>query len=288
MLTDAQRSAFERTGIVKLERAFAASDAARMCDVVWNELRGRYGIEREDPTTWDLHPPTGLRSSKRSRAFDPICASLVSGALDDLLGPGRWDRPEQYGNVLVTMPNASEWRVPHRVWHADFESTYPGDSLFAVKVWALCSDVAAHGGGTPQLAGSHRLFARYLADCQDRAYKPAKEGFLRSHPWLKELSTDDAGDPGRNERFMAADVDIDGIPARVVELTGKAGDAFITHPWVFHSIAVNARNHPRVMRSVAVRRRPPTARRRADTRRSPVTRFMATDVHASEDVHLPN
>jgi hypothetical protein len=45
---------------------------------------------------------------------------------------------------------------------------------------------------------------------------------------------------------------IDGLPVRVVELHGNAGDVFITHARVFHSIAVNANDEPRMMRSGAI------------------------------------
>jgi hypothetical protein len=41
----------------------------------------------------------------------------------------------------------------------------------------------------------------------------------------------------------------------VVELTGAPGDLFVTHPWVFHSIAGNAGTEPRFMRSFAIRER---------------------------------
>ena len=53
-------------------------------------------------------------------------------------------------------------------------------------------------------------------------------------------------------RFLT-ETDVDGLPARVVELTGVPGDVFITHAWVFHSIAANARQTPRMMRSGAIR-----------------------------------
>ncbi|TDD56367.1 hypothetical protein E1263_25345 [Kribbella antibiotica] len=45
------------------------------------------------------------------------------------------------------------------------------------------------------------------------------------------------------------EADVDGIPVRVIELTGRAGDVYITHPWVLHSIAPNTRETPRMMRS---------------------------------------
>jgi hypothetical protein len=257
MLTESQRLQFERDGIIQLQGAFDCRDAERMRDVMWNELRHRYGIEPTDPSTWNLHPPTGMKSSKRSRAFEPILGPIVVDALDDLFGPDRWVRPKNLGNVLVTMPNAATWRVPHKIWHSDFEATAPSHRLFAVKLWALCGDVEPGGGGTPQLAGSHNLFARYLEGGADLDYKAAKAGFLRSHPWLKGLTRDDGVDPDRNERYLDVEVDIDGLPARVVELTGSAGDVFLTHGWVFHSIADNASDQPRLMRSVAVREAQP-------------------------------
>ncbi len=243
--------AFATTGIVKIEGAFGQRDAARMCDVVWNELHGRYGIERSDPSSWYRHEPTGLRSSKRSSAFAPICGAAVAAALDTLLGPGGWRRPRHFGNVLITMPNALEWRVPDRIWHSDFDPTLPRDRVTVVKLWALLDDVEPHGGGTPQLAGSHLAFARYVERTGERDYKRAKFGFLGSHPWLRTL-THDGGDPDRNAVLMDDGADVDGARLRVVECTGRAGDVYVTHPWVFHSIAPNATARPRLMRSVAV------------------------------------
>jgi hypothetical protein len=242
---------FADTGILKLEGAFAERDAARMRDVVWNELYHRHGIERDDASTWHRHEPTGLRSTKRSRAFMPILSPVVSDALDALLGAGRWRPPKHYGNVLVTMPNAEVWRVPHRIWHSDFPPNLPADRLVAVKLWALFDDVAPGGGGTPQLAGSHVAFARYLARTEERDYKRTKVEFLESHPWLVRL-TKDQGEADRNELLMHTGAEVDGAELRVVECTGGAGDVYITHPWVFHSIAVNGSSRPRLMRSVGI------------------------------------
>jgi hypothetical protein len=244
---------FDRTGILRCESVFGPRDAARMRDVIWNELQHRYGIDRCDPATWDLHPPTGLKSAKRSQAFSPICEGAVEELLDKLLGAGCWQRPKTFGNVLVTMPNITTWRVPSAVWHADFPATLPANELVAVKLWALCDDVEPGGGGTPQLSGSHRAFARYLETTSERDYKRCKFGFLRSDPWLKTLTRDD-GDPERNQQLMGNGAIVYGEHLRVVETVGRAGDVFITHPWVFHSIATNASPAPRLMRSVAVRR----------------------------------
>ena len=145
--------------------------------------------------------------------------------------------------------------MPHRLWHPDFGPDVPADHLAAVKLWALCAPVAPGGGGTPQLAGSHALFARYLSSRPGLSYVDAKVGFLRSHPWLQELTTD-RGEADRNRRLLDVEVDIDGLPARVVEVTGDAGDVVIAHGWVFHSIAANATPAPRLMRGVAIVEQP--------------------------------
>lgn len=244
---------FERTGVMRIEAAFDADAAQRMCDVIWNELHRRYEIERSDPTTWNRHPPTGLKSSKKSNAFTPICGPKVETALDALFGAGRWQRPKDFGNVLVTMPNSATWRVPSAIWHSDFQATLPADRLVAVKLWALCDDVDPGGGGTVQLEASHRAFARYLETTDDRDYKRCKFGFLRTHPWLRMLTHDDGG-ADRNHQLMSEGAIVDGVDLRVIETVGRAGDVYITDPWVFHSIATNATERPRLMRSVAIQR----------------------------------
>ena len=251
MLTEQQCADFDRNGILKLEGAFSDDDAVVMRDAFWHEMSSRYGVRGDDPSTWDLHPPNGLKSTKKSRAFDPILGPVLRGALDDLFGAGSWQEPKHMGQVLVTMPNATEWRVPHKIWHSDFEATHTGKRLFALKWWTFFDVVEPGQAGTPQLAGSHNLFARYLQMCEDREYKRARDSFLRSHEWLRGLIKDD-GSPDRNERLMT-EAQVDGLPVRVVELTGRPGDVFLTHPWVFHSIAVNARSTPRMMRSGAIR-----------------------------------
>ena len=223
-------------------------------------MRHRYGIERDDPLTWDRHPPTGLKSAKKSRAFDTVVGPVTAEALDDLFGAEAWVKAKSNGNVLVTMPDASQWRVPHRIWHSDFEATYPPDDLFAVKVWALLDDLVPGGGGTPQLAGSHRLFAA-IRPGRRGPYVQARQARLPQVPPVAEgaLHRRRRCRSDRTERFMGADAGIDGLPARVVELTGDAGDVFLTHAWVFHTIAVNATDRPRLMRQP---RRLPTWRRR--------------------------
>ena len=245
---------FYSTGIVKVEGAFSLVAAARMEDRVWREITRVHGILREDLSTWRGQSPTGLKGCKRHWAFRPILGTAVTSVVDQLLGTGAWEQPKHYGQVLVTLPNASKWRVPHRLWHADFGYEARPGPLFALKYWALLDDVAPGGGGTPQIQGSHLITDRYLREQCDEGtdFKWVHDGIMRSHPWLKALATED-DDPRRNARFMDS-ADIDGLPAQVVELTGRAGDVYITHPWVLHTTAVNAGSRPRIMQTKAVYR----------------------------------
>jgi hypothetical protein len=254
MLSPEQRDQFDRDGIVKVESAFTESRAAHMRAVVWEEMKRRYGMERADSSSWHPHSPTGMKSSKKHPAFAAIFGPPLCGVLDDLFRPGQWTMPRHAGQVLVTMPNATEWRIPPRLWHSDFLYVLPHvETVSAVKVWAMFERVGPGGGGTVQLAGSHRLMERYLRgrSGDDLDFKRVRDGFMGSHPWLKALTNDD-GYPERNARFMVTGASIEGISLRVVELTGKPGDIFVTQPWVMHAAAPNATEVPRMMRSVAV------------------------------------
>lgn len=244
MLTTSQLAEFERDGILRLEGAFSVDDAARMRAVLWRELETRHGMVEHDPSTWTVERPCGLKSTKMSKVFDPILGPVLRGVLDELFGES-WVEPKHVGQVLVTMPEPHEWRVPSKRWHSDF-GTEAGEGLFAVKLWAFFGPCRPGGAGTPQLAGSHALFARHLATLQNTEYKHARDTFMCSHPWLEAIGDAKVGD----------EIFIDDLPIRVVELTGEPGDVFVTHPWVFHSAAVNANDEPRMMRSHAIRRQP--------------------------------
>jgi hypothetical protein len=55
---------------------------------------------------------------------------------------------------------------------------------------------------------------------------------------------------------MGEGVEIDGVPVRVVELTGNPGDVYLTSLWVMHATAPNASSRPRMMRSRSFMRKP--------------------------------
>lgn len=109
------------------------------------------------------------------------------------------------------------------------------------------ADVPPQGGGTLVVEGSHRL----VVDCSNNltevraSEKKLLARFARSHPWLAELmgKTPDQGD--RTRRFMGEGAVIDGVEARVVELTGEPGDAVLWHPALLHSRSHNKSGVPK-------------------------------------------
>lgn len=146
-------------------------------------------------------------------AFAAEDAARMRDALDQLFGRAGWTEPAHLGQVPVTLPTGEPWSVPHRQWHTDvgFESL-PQDEL----------------NTTPE-----------------RDFTIVRDQVLASHPWFLHLTSEDR--PSTTD--LMTETDLDGIPVRVVELTGQAGDVYLTHPWVLHSIAPNASDTPRMMRS---------------------------------------
>jgi hypothetical protein len=72
------------------------------------------------------------------------------------------------------------------------------------------------------------------------------------HPWLRGLWDGD-GDSDRVQRYMVDGFEVDGVPLRVVELAGRAGDVFFMHCDTFHSAAPNCLDQPRMMATNMIR-----------------------------------
>jgi hypothetical protein len=245
-LTLEQRNHFDRDGFVRIPNAFGSADA--MVDRIW-EFLARRGIARDDPATWPSGKAHHLQKLLREGVFMPIGGPTTSAAIDDILGADRWERPDHWGEFLVNFPEPGRtWIVP-TLWHTDAPYTDPLTPPAGVMVLSFLNHVELRGGATLVVAGSHRLVARFFAQQPQLAEQTtavARKAFYQSHPWLTDLVSD-ADDPTRSERF-AAEVDIDGLPARLVELTGAPGDVIITHPLIAHCVSPNCARQPRLMR----------------------------------------
>jgi hypothetical protein len=237
---------FERDGIVKLENAFTRAEAARMEDAIWRFVERKTGSARSDPTTWEGwrgQPVISFKALKRNTAFAPVYDNRAAvAALDGVFGPNGWREPKPGGQILMTFPNADEWRFPDALWHMDCGFERPTFPTFAVKLFGCIRDMEPGGGATLAIAGSHRLVERYTPGLRPSQFGGGKERwgrFLRHYDLVGTIRDRETHD-------------IDGVPVRLVEMTGAAGDVYLMHLHVFHCTAPNALNVPRMMLGKAV------------------------------------
>jgi hypothetical protein len=250
-LTSSDIQRFEHDGYVVVRQAFSPADALAMERRWWSELEELHGIRADDRSSW-RQIPGNLKGAKRDPVHARILTERVGGVLDDLLGKGTWSPPKNWGITPFTFPEPGTWDVPTRLWHWDNPRELHLDRPRGLFVVSFISSVAPRSGGTLILSGSPRLLIeqerRMPADQpRDPAVKPRDE-FHRSHPWLKALTGKAPSPADRIAAFMDSETIVEGVPLRVVELTGEAGDMVFCHPLMVHCAAPNRGTRPRFMR----------------------------------------
>jgi hypothetical protein len=255
MLTSAQRSEFESSGILRLTGVFGARAAAQMTNLIWSMLERQHGIRRGDAQTWSVAQPTGFQSLTRVGAFDAIASEALREDIDQVLD--LWEPPKHWGAPLVTFPDANDaWDVPSAQWHLDFPARGSTSVLAGVRVLAFIDDVAERSGGTLALTGSHQLVGKLMAEGRARSGRSAevRDALAGAYGWLQKLwSAQEAGN--RVQAFMIDGATLDGVLLKVVELTGVPGDVVLMHPRLFHAPSRNVGAKPRMMVSQSVFRR---------------------------------
>ena len=252
MLTAEQHDEFRTTGLLRLDAAFPPAAAETMCDRLWEFLAERYAIDHGERSTWTVEKPTGFQAVTHSGVFQAVGGDPLSTALDSLFGVDRWVRPRWWGRPLVTFPGPERWLLPAREWHFDFMPASAGHR--PVQFFAFVNEARPGGGGTLALAGSYRLVAPYLA--RGEAFRMGEvRASLAADPWLRGLWEPErsrrgaGGERGddRTERYLNDGATVDGVPLRVVELTGEPGDVSLMHCDTFHAAAPNRLTEPRMM-----------------------------------------
>jgi hypothetical protein len=242
---------FRRTGLVRLPGAIPAIAAQAMVDRIWEHLDRRHGMVRDRPETWTLDKPSGMRAITAAPEFEALGGATVRTAVDEFLGVGRWQPPRRWGRLLVTFPSrAATWDLPvGGEWHNDFVPPQRSAGVRAVQLFVILSNLPARGGGTLVLSGSHHLITRYIADTAKAPHPRELRQVLGEQPWLRELwePSGDASVEQRIRRFMTDGAHIGDVELRVVELTGRAGDAYLMHCDTFHAAAPNCHDEPRLM-----------------------------------------
>jgi hypothetical protein len=241
---------FHRHGFVVIKRAFAPAIANEMERRWWAELADTYGIQRERPSSW-FQPKTDLKAAKHDSLQAEILNERVRGVVDDLLHVSDWSPPRDWGRPIVTFPVPGAWDVPTHLWHWDSPSHWHLERLSSLFVVSFVGNVAPRSGGTLLLSGSPQLLLlqdRQLSAADRNLYARRRELFFDSHPWLAALAGQAPSPHDRVTAFMREGATIDGVPLRVVELTGEAGDMVFCHGSIAHCGAPNRGVAPRFMR----------------------------------------
>lgn len=244
MLTQQQHVDFQQWGLLRLPAAVDAADAEQMCDRVWDFMASKHRIRRDDPATWTVERPRKFRALTRSGALDQIGSAPIRAALSELMPT----RQRMQGQPLVTFPVPGQsWDVPTAAWHADWlPSCHGPDNLPGITVFVFLAPVRARGGGTAVLAGSHHLVARHIAADGKTHSRDVEVALAKQYDWMHDLW--DKGFRGdRGQRFMRDGAVLDGVPVRVVELTGEPGDAYLMRGDTLHTATPNCLDTPRMM-----------------------------------------
>jgi len=241
---------FLRDGVLHLTDAIPQEHLEPMRDAIWRFLE-RTTVRREDPSTWGTASSMHMNGIAHLPVFAPLGSARLCAAVDDLVGAGRWKHPGSWGQFAVTMPQPGPaWEPSASGWHSDSGPIQGGsDALF---VLILLADLQP-GGGTLLVGQTHRALADYVTTLapEDHARKAwyHRGRFARSHPWLAQLNGLEPVPDSRSAFFARpAESAPGGLALRLIEVHGRAGDAFLCHPYTYHATSSNRARTPRMMR----------------------------------------
>lgn len=274
VLSDEQVEGFVSDGFVKLEAAFPEEFAARGREILWRQL----GMDPDDPRTWTREVVRlGLR------ADEPFVRSVntpvLHAAYDQLVGEGRWRPLEQVGTFPVRFPvskrpeetedygwhidasflSAAAEQLGEQQWEGELSLIPPNyEEVFRCNLWSrgralllllIYSDTGERDAPTLIRVGSH----------------------LDVPPLLEPYGPDgtylDVGDVGASRPVVAA--------------TGRAGDAYLCHPFLVHTPVANTGTRVRFMAQPSL---PPVGELeldRPDGRYTPVERAIRIGLDSS-------
>jgi hypothetical protein len=211
---------FVELGFCMVRQAFTAEQASRARRVLWTRMEEKAGIFESRPETWpDVYD---IEEQLKAPEVLECFSDRLAKAIDELVGHARWSGDRRWGFWPVNF--ASCRRLPYDFpswgWHIDgnwFLHTLnsPNQGLLVV---GLFTDIEPRWGGTIVALGSHKRTARVLA----------------RHP------------EGLHHRDVFAAV-LEEPLGNFHELTGKAGDAALCHPFLFHTRGMKHGGPPRII-----------------------------------------
>ncbi len=211
---------FLARGFVTLPGCFEPARVPGWLDTAWRRL----GVDPQDPSTW-TEPRVHLSAQDWMDAAE-LAPAAYRGACELVGGPDRIDLPWRWTNSFIANLGVGADRpfqppsaqVPG--WHkdGDFFRHFLDSPEQGLLTFVLWTDVVSQGGGTFVAADSVPVVAQLLAD--------NPQGLL-------------------NEEFDYAD--LVSRCSDFVEITGRAGDVVLVHPFVLHATSQNVRRRPRLI-----------------------------------------
>lgn len=253
LLSDAQIEHFVQYGFIHLPGCFDASPGSTARSWV-EESWVRNGFDPDDQSTWPLdkiHMPHTESAAVRDfapKAWDAICA--LCGGEDRLAGEPR------FGNGFIAnygWGRDQPWVPPGpeaEGWHkdGDFFLHFLDSPEQGLLIVVYYTDVGEKGGGTYIAPDSIGLVARFLANRPEGVHP---FGFPRGeHSLIRQC---------RDFR----------------EVTGKAGDVFLLHPYMLHASSRNHSATARMMTNPCIQLKAPMIFDRTDgSETSPIERAV--------------
>jgi hypothetical protein len=236
-LNDHEVEHFVRHGYVVVEDSFDPADAREWVERAWLRL----GYDPDRPEQW-VEKRIHLSSLASVDAHD-FAPKAWAAAVQLLGGEDRVELPWRWSDGFIAnlgVGDDREWQPPSAEvggWHKDGDFfrhflDSPEQGLLTIVLW---TDMQHRGGGTFIAADSVSVVARYLAE----------------HP----------------EGVLSTEFDFAGLARQCSdfrELTGKAGDVVLMHPYLLHATSQNVMRHGRLITNPPIALRQPLQLDRAD------------------------
>ncbi len=215
-----QRTCFDEQGYLNLKGALTKAQVTPIARYVLDELEQRKSAStdlRQFPPFQQIGKLSTLikRDDLEARLINTELRGMITALAGRKLSAGP-------GQFLISLPEQGEWSTRGLNWHVDVSAPDPARPA-GIQAFILLDDVEPQGGGTLILAGSHKRSG-------------SKELGQRIRSILREKNDLDT---------LLRDFGLS-----VVEMSGKAGDAYLMDMRLLHTPAINARKKLRLMATI--------------------------------------